>query len=122
MSSESRIASYEQFWPFYLSEHANSTNRRLHFVGTTIAVALVVVSVFTANPWYLLGALVSGYGFAWTGHIFVEKNRPATFKYPLWSFISDYKMLSLALRGKMDAEIERLFGSASSSQTLRDHG
>lgn len=100
VSTEPRIASYQQFWPFYLSEHANPTNRRLHFVGTTVALALVAVSVAGAEPWYLLGALVSGYGFAWVGHFLVEKNRPATFEYPIWSLISDFRMWSLMLLGR----------------------
>ena len=92
MTDERKISTYREFWPFYLSEHANATNRRLHFVGTTLALGLVVAAIATSNPWLLLAALLSGYGFAWVGHFFIEKNRPATFEYPLWSFVSDWRM------------------------------
>jgi hypothetical protein len=72
-------------------------NRWLHFVGTSIAVVFVVAAIVAADPVYLLAALFSGYGFAWFGHYFIEKNRPATFKYPVWSFVSDWRMWLLML-------------------------
>ena len=97
MSEPTKITSYREFWPFYLSEHASPLNRRLHFAGTTIALAFVIVAAVSSNAWYLLAALLSGYGFAWFGHFFVEKNRPATFQYPLWSFASDWRMWFLML-------------------------
>ena len=97
MSAEKKISTYREFWPFYLSEHANPVNRWLHFAGTTIALAFVIVAIVTANAAYLLVALFAGYGFAWFGHFFVEKNRPATFTYPLWSFVSDWRMWILML-------------------------
>jgi hypothetical protein len=73
----------------------------LHFVGTTGHFALVAVAVATMNPWWLLASAVSGYGFAWPAHFFVEKNKPATFKYPLWSLISDYRMWFHMVTGKL---------------------
>ena len=69
----------------------------MHFAGTTIALAFIIVAVVTANVGFVLAALVAGYGFAWLGHFFIEKNRPATFEYPLWSFVSDWRMWMLML-------------------------
>lgn len=142
MSTE-RISSYEEFWPFYLSEHRDTRSRRLHFLGTTGFTAAVVGS-FIANPvgfgmamagWglimrdglkkgeaerpsfrHVLGMLVLptlaspvlypagvvfAYGCAWAGHFGFEKNEPATFKYPLWSLASDYKMYGEMVRGRL---------------------
>jgi hypothetical protein len=101
-----RYRTYEEFWPFYVSQHRNATCRRLHFVGTTLvftAVAFALVS----SPWWLLAAPLAGYGFAWVGHFFFERNRPATFLYPLWSLRGDFRMYRLILTGKMQPEIDR---------------
>ena len=97
MKTKAKIATYGEFWPLYLREHAHPLNRRLHFLGTSIALALIIAAVVMADARYLLGALLSGYGFAWIGHFFIEKNRPATFTYPLWSFVSDWRMWLLTL-------------------------
>lgn len=94
---ETDFSTYREFWPFYLGEHSHPVNRWLHFVGTSIALALIIVSVIAAEPVFLLAALFSGYGFAWFGHYFIEKNRPATFRYPMWSFVSDWRMWLLML-------------------------
>src|SRR5690606_36401704 len=72
-----RYASFREFYPFYLSEHADKTCRRLHFIGSSVALACLVAAILMANGWWLLAALLSGYAFAWTGHFFSEKNRPA---------------------------------------------
>lgn len=96
-----KFASMGEFYPFYLSEHANRTSRRLHFVGTSLALALLIASILTLNPWFVPGALVCGYAFAWVGHFFFEKNRPATFKYPFFSLAGDWVMWSEILRGKI---------------------
>lgn len=106
-----RIESFEDFWPYYVGEHRNPVCRGLHYVGTTVATALVIYAAITFKPLLLLGGLVLGYGPAWIGHFFIENNRPATFDYPLWSLMSDYKMLSLFVRGKMGQEVTRLYGS-----------
>ena len=87
-----RYATFREFYPFYLSEHTNRTNRRLHFVGTSISLALIVTAIVTGRLWLLLAALIVGYGFAWVGHFKFEKNRPATFKYPFYSFAGDWVM------------------------------
>lgn len=99
-----RIKSFEMFYPFYLKEHSNKTCRLLHIVGTTIVIALVLTSIYHRNPQILILVPISGYGFAWTGHLFFEKNKPATFKYPLWSLKSDFKMYFEILSGKISLD------------------
>ncbi|MGW8270377.1 MAG: Mpo1-like protein [Burkholderiales bacterium] len=96
-----RYASFAEFYPFYLSEHANQTCRRLHFVGTSLGLACLVTALVTLNAWWLLVGLLVGYAFAWVGHFVFEKNRPATFTYPLWSFMGDWVMWSEILRGRI---------------------
>ena len=96
-----RYQSFREFYPFYLSEHANPTCRRLHFVGTTLVIAFLATAFLNRNAWWLLGALVAGYGFAWIGHLFFEHNRPATFTYPVYSFIGDWVMFKDLLTGKI---------------------
>jgi len=92
VSDERRFDTFAEFYPFYLTEHANRASRRLHFVGTTIAVGLVIAAVATKVWWLLLAALIQGYAFAWVGHYFYEHNRPATFKYPGYSFMGDWRL------------------------------
>ncbi len=101
---------FAEFWPFYAGEHRHPTNRALHYVGTSSALLLLAYIVYSGRWGLLPIGLVIGYGPAWVGHFFIENNRPASFKYPLWSFFGDLKMLSLRLRGRMDAELIRLFG------------
>jgi hypothetical protein len=96
----SRFASFREFYPFYLSEHANRTSRRLHFIGSCGVLVLAAVAIARGDPWWLLAALVCGYGFAWVGHFFFEKNRPATFRYPLWSLMGDWRMFFETISGK----------------------
>ena len=96
-----RFASFREFYPFYLSEHANRTSRRLHFVGSCGVLALVAVAIVHGDARWLLAALVCGYGFAWIGHFFFEKNRPATFRHPLYSFIGDWVMFKDILTRKL---------------------
>jgi hypothetical protein len=102
----SRIASFDEFWPFYVKEHTHPLNRKLHFIGSTGALACLAGAAL--GQWYLLPAApVLGYGFAWVGHFFVEKNRPASFSYPLWSFRGDWIMWWKILTGSMDEEVRR---------------
>lgn len=96
-----RYASFAEFYPFYLSEHANRTCRRLHFVGTSLGLVCLATALVTLNPWWVLAGLLIGYAFAWVGHFVFEKNRPATFTYPLWSFMGDWVMWSEILRGRI---------------------
>jgi hypothetical protein len=109
--SETRIQSFEEFWPYYVGEHKNPVCRGLHYVGTTMAVGTVAAAVVTLNPTWLLLTPIVGYTPAWIGHFVIEKNRPATFKYPVWSLRGDLRMLSYALAGKMADEVERLYPS-----------
>ncbi len=95
-----RIQSLREFWPFYMGEHRNAVNRRLHFVGTTLALLALVAAVGLRRPQLALVAPLLGYGFAWFGHFVVERNRPATFKYPLWSFLCDLRLWGLMLTGR----------------------
>ena len=96
-----KIASLSEFYPFYLSEHSNRTCRRLHFIGSTGVILCVVMFLVTLNGWWLLGTLLAGYGAAWIGHFVFEKNRPATFSYPLWSLACDWLMYRDMLRGRV---------------------
>jgi hypothetical protein len=81
-----------QFYPYYLTEHSNYTCRTLHFIGTSLVFGLLITAIITSN-WRLCWFMpVAGYGFAWVGHFFYEQNKPATFKYPLFSLVSDFKM------------------------------
>ena len=95
------FASFREFYPFYLSEHRNPISRRLHFVGSCGVIVLLIAAVADGNAWWLLAALVCGYGFAWVGHLFFEKNRPATFKHPLYSFVGDWVMFKDILIGRI---------------------
>ena len=89
---ERHFASFSEFYAFYLSEHSTPACRRLHFAGSTLVIACVVAAVGTGNAWWLLGAPLCGYGFAWIGHFFFERNRPATFRHPLYSLLGDWVM------------------------------
>jgi hypothetical protein len=104
-----RLRTYAEFWPYYVGEHRSRACRGLHYLGTTLALSALVAALATRTPWLAAAALVCGYGPAWIGHFFVERNRPATFTYPLWSLISDLRMFGLAPRGQMAAEVRRLY-------------
>jgi len=84
--------SFSEFYPLYLSEHRNRTSRRLHFIGSTLVIVCVLMLLATGRMQYLLYGLLCGYGFAWIGHFGFEKNKPASFKRPLYSFMGDWVM------------------------------
>ena len=96
-----QFKSFAEFYPFYLNEHSNRTCRRLHFVGTSLALLCLIALLATGHAWYLLGAVLAGYGFAWIGHFVFEKNRPASFKRPLYSFKGDWVLWRDMLTGKI---------------------
>ena len=98
---ERRFANFAEFYPFYLSEHANRACRRLHFAGTSLSLGCIVAAFTTGNPWWAAGALLAGYGFAWIGHLFFEHNRPATFSHPLYSLRGDFVMFKDILSGRI---------------------
>ena len=100
-----KLQTYAEFWPFYLREHAKPQTRAIHYVGTILAPLLFVWAIASQQWWWLLAVPFAGYGPAWTAHFFVEKNRPATFSYPAWSLISDYKMFGLFVSGRLGKEL-----------------
>jgi len=93
--------SFREFYPFYLSEHRDRTCRRLHVVGSALVLTFLALALFTLNAWWLLGAVLAGYGFAWVGHFFFEHNRPATFAHPIYSLIGDWAMFRDVLIGRI---------------------
>jgi hypothetical protein len=101
------IATYRQFWLFYLREHHRSWTRRWHIAGTLLAITCAVAAIALANPWLLLAAAFAGYGPAWMAHFVVEKNQPATWRYPLWSLASDFRMTLAWLSGNLDHELRK---------------
>ncbi|HTO96535.1 MAG TPA: DUF962 domain-containing protein, partial [Myxococcales bacterium] len=101
------MQTFAEFWPFYLREHSRPLTRTLHLVGTTLSLLLLVSALALRSGRLVLLALICGYAFAWAGHFFVEHNRPATFKYPLWSFAADWKMWALTLAGRLGPELQR---------------
>ena len=95
-----RIGSFKEFWPYYLVEHAKRNCRITHFVGTTLAIGVVCYALISRNVWLAPACLVVGYGPAWLGHLLIEKNRPASFSYPLWSLLADFRMWGNMLTGR----------------------
>ncbi|HEY8204317.1 MAG TPA: DUF962 domain-containing protein [Pyrinomonadaceae bacterium] len=96
-----QFQSFAEFWPYYLDEHSKPATRLLHSAGSLAAIATLIALVAIGKWWLFALALVPGYGLAWVGHFFIEKNRPATFTYPLWSFMGDWKMFGLMLTGRL---------------------
>lgn len=96
-----QFANFAEFYPFYLSQHQNQICRRLHFVGSTLGLVGLTASVITGKKRYIAAGVVAGYGCAWVGHFFFEHNKPATFKYPVYSFMGDWVMYKDMLTGKI---------------------
>lgn len=105
--TDQRLNTYAEFWPYYLGEHSRVSCRVMHYIGTSLALCFLAYLALSWNPWAILGGLISGYGFAWVGHIALEKNRPATFKYPFWSLFSNFRMHLLFVVGRLGPHLER---------------
>ena len=102
MSEQSAgYSSFQEFYPYYLAEHSDRTCRRLHFIGSALVLTMLIYILLTGS-WALIITLpLIGYGFAWVGHFVFEKNRPATFKYPVYSLMGDWVMFKDILTGKI---------------------
>ena len=96
-----RFANFREFYPFYLSEHGNRTCRQLHFIGSCLVLLILAVVLLTRWWWGLILLPICGYGCAWVGHFFFEKNRPATFQFPLYSLVGDWVMFRDILMGRI---------------------
>jgi hypothetical protein len=111
--------SFAEFWPFYLREHSRPRTRALHYAGTSLVV-LIALAALVSGKWWLLAAMpVAGYAFAWFSHAAVERNRPATFTYPLWSLAADFKMWALWLTGRIGAELTAAGVSGEAAESRR---
>lgn len=102
-----RLASFSEFWPYYLREHARPATRALHYAGTSLVIALAVAALWSGHWRLMLAMPVAGYFFAWLGHFAVERNRPATFTYPLWSLAADFVMYGYWISGRLGPELDR---------------
>ena len=107
MTQDRRFNSYDEFFTFYLQQHSDPRNRVLHAVGTTLGIAVAVAAFMSGHLRYAFLFLPIAYGFAWTGHFALEKNKPATFGHPFWSFISDFRMLGLMFTGRLSARMKQ---------------
>jgi hypothetical protein len=99
--TQQRYSSFAEFYPYYLQEHSNATCRRLHYVGSLLVLSILAYALLTQQWLWLLAMPLAGYGFAWFGHFVFEKNRPATFQYPLYSLLGDWVMLKDAFTGRI---------------------
>ncbi len=106
MTEHHHFTSFADFWPYYVCEHSRPETRAMHFTGTLTIIPLLLGAIFISS-WLIVLVPISAYGFAWASHLFLEKNRPATFSYPLWSLAGDLKMFWLMCRGKMQVEVMR---------------
>ena len=102
-----KIKTYKEFYTFYLTEHSNKVCRILHVIGAIFVLALILTSIIHLNPYWLIFLPFVGYGFSWVGHFFFEKNVPATFTYPYWSLISDFKMCFDILTGRISLDASK---------------
>lgn len=105
MAAEKKYKSFWSFYPYYLTEHSDFTNRTLHFIGTALLLIILIVAIAIQKWWMLALIPVVGYGFAWVGHFFIEKNKPATFTYPLYSLGSDFVMFWHILTGQITKKL-----------------
>lgn len=95
-----KFKSFKEFYPYYLSEHSNPKTKLLHFIGTAISLCLFIYALYSQAYWLIPVGIIQGYAWAWVSHFFIEKNRPATFTYPRWSFMGDFVMFYEIILGK----------------------
>ena len=95
------FSSFADFYPYYLQEHQDPTCRLLHFMGSWLVLAVIAIAIYTVQWVFLWLTPVIGYGFAWAGHFFYEHNKPATFKYPIYSLMGDWVMFKDIIIGKV---------------------
>ena len=107
-SIPSGVATFAEFWPHYLNHHRRPGCRAMHYLAAATAVALLVIALCAACPWTMMSVPVAAYLLAWTGHALVERNRPATWRYPLWSLRAEFRMVGLGLTGRLNAELRRI--------------
>ncbi len=101
------ITSYDEFWPFYLAEHSKPATRAFHYLGILGLIAVAIYALLSGNWWALILSPPALYACAWFSHFFIEHNKPATFTYPSWSLMADFKMFSLGMTGRLGAELEK---------------
>ena len=106
-ANEVRIKTYSQFFDFYLGEHRLAATRYWHYFGSSLVIVIIIMSIITNNPLFLILAPIAGYGPAWFSHFFIERNKPATFRYPIWSLWADYHMYALFLTGQLKQRMSR---------------
>jgi hypothetical protein len=100
-------ADFTEFWPQYLAAHMNPSTRQVHYAGTVLAVFIILATCYGHGWWAFLAVPIVGYGPAWASHLWIERNRPATFRHPVWSLLGDFKMLFMAATGKLEDELWR---------------
>ena len=107
MAVEKKYKSFWSFYPYYLAEHEDATNRGLHFIGTASLIILLIAAIALQTWWLLALVPLVGYSFAWAGHYFIEKNKPATFTYPLYSLAGDFVMFWHTLTGQLNEQMKK---------------
>ena len=107
MPEAPHFATYDEFFAYYVKQHSDPRNRAMHAAGTTLGLVTLVAAFLLGHPWWALLWLPIAYAFAWTGHFLLEKNVPATFGHPFWSFISDFRMVALMFTGRLQPWLDR---------------
>ncbi len=105
--ADDKTGSFAEFWPRYLRAHSDPRTRAMHYVGTSLGILLLLAFILTGDWRCLVGAPIAGYAFAWFAHMTFERNKPATFGHPLWSFLGDFYMLYLWLTNRLAPELVR---------------